>query len=131
MQLSDYDGRTALHVAASEGHPNVVKFLLFRCHVDYNVKDRYVIFLEVIIGYKEGTHVDKLIARLGCKFAGQNCGAVHCKNKCMGRIIFPWLALKRRVDPDTINPWRWPVTIKFCNFCFQVGSHAIGRQSPI
>jgi len=41
MDLPDYDGRTALHVAASEGHPNVVRFLLHRCHVNWEPKDRW------------------------------------------------------------------------------------------
>lgn len=41
MTLSDYDGRTALHLAAAEGHVNCVEFLLKYCRVPYNVHDRW------------------------------------------------------------------------------------------
>lgn len=41
MTLSDYDGRTALHLAASEGHVECVDFLLRKCHVPYDVRDRW------------------------------------------------------------------------------------------
>ena len=34
MQAKDYDGRTALHVSTSEGHDEVVSFLLNNCNVD-------------------------------------------------------------------------------------------------
>ena len=33
MNLGDYDGRTALHLAAAEGHVRSVKFLLDVCKV--------------------------------------------------------------------------------------------------
>ncbi|XP_050715635.1 uncharacterized protein LOC126998206 isoform X1 [Eriocheir sinensis] len=41
MQAKDYDGRTALHVATSEGHDEVVDFLVNRCNVFPLPKDRW------------------------------------------------------------------------------------------
>ena len=42
MNLGDYDGRTALHLAAAEGHVRCVKFLLDTCGVKHDPKDRLV-----------------------------------------------------------------------------------------
>lgn len=41
MGLSDYDGRTALHLAAAEGHLEAVDFLLKICGVNPNKPDRW------------------------------------------------------------------------------------------
>ncbi|KAJ8980635.1 hypothetical protein NQ317_017931 [Molorchus minor] len=41
MTLSDYDGRTALHLATAEGHLDCVEFLLKACLVPYDVRDRW------------------------------------------------------------------------------------------
>lgn len=41
ITLSDYDGRTALHLAAAEGHLDCVVFLLEQCKVPYDPKDRW------------------------------------------------------------------------------------------
>ncbi|XP_015258647.1 glutaminase 2b isoform X2 [Cyprinodon tularosa] len=41
MDLKDYDSRTALHIAAAEGHIDVVKFLTETCKVDPFVQDRW------------------------------------------------------------------------------------------
>lgn len=40
MTLSDYDGRTALHLAAAEGHLACVKFLIEQCEVPIDPRDR-------------------------------------------------------------------------------------------
>lgn len=40
LNETDYDGRTALHLAAAEGHTRVVKYLL-RKNVDPNMRDRW------------------------------------------------------------------------------------------
>uniref|UniRef100_A0A914X5I7 glutaminase n=1 Tax=Plectus sambesii TaxID=2011161 RepID=A0A914X5I7_9BILA len=41
LEVTDYDGRTALHVAASEGHTELVKFLLNVAKVQHDPKDRW------------------------------------------------------------------------------------------
>ncbi|KAM8756199.1 glutaminase 2b [Acanthopagrus schlegelii] len=41
MDLKDYDSRTALHVAAAEGHIDVVTFLTETCKVNPFVEDRW------------------------------------------------------------------------------------------
>ncbi|XP_067666238.1 glutaminase liver isoform, mitochondrial-like isoform X1 [Haliotis asinina] len=41
MSTPDYDGRTALHIAAAEGHLDVIKFLLNKCKVSPFAVDRW------------------------------------------------------------------------------------------
>ncbi|XP_037778751.1 glutaminase liver isoform, mitochondrial-like isoform X4 [Penaeus monodon] len=41
MEAKDYDGRTALHVATSEGHIEIVEYLLKNCQVNPLPKDRW------------------------------------------------------------------------------------------
>ena len=44
MNGADYEGRTPLHVAASEGRLEAVKFLVEKCGVNINVKDKWVAY---------------------------------------------------------------------------------------
>ncbi|CAG0913555.1 unnamed protein product [Notodromas monacha] len=41
VNLQDYDGRSALHLAACEGHVELVKFLVDCCKADVTLKDRW------------------------------------------------------------------------------------------
>ena len=41
MDASDYDGRTALHLAAAEGHGECVTFLLYKCGARPDPPDRW------------------------------------------------------------------------------------------
>lgn len=55
MTLADYDGRTALHLASSEGHLECVKFLVEKCQVPIDAKDRWgQAALDDAIRFKHG-----------------------------------------------------------------------------
>ncbi|GMS82225.1 hypothetical protein PENTCL1PPCAC_4400 [Pristionchus entomophagus] len=41
MEMVDYDNRTAMHVAAAEGHANIVKFLVTQAKCNFQPRDRW------------------------------------------------------------------------------------------
>lgn len=49
LEIADYDGRTALHVAAAEGNFGIVRYLVEKANVSINPKDRFVFMLFFII----------------------------------------------------------------------------------
>lgn len=50
LNMSDYDGRTPLHLAASEGQSLMVDFFLDIAHVNSLVRDRLVIKIFGFLG---------------------------------------------------------------------------------
>ena len=49
MSVSDFDGRTPLHLASAEGHFECVKFLLQSCDVAPEPTDRYHVLIFFVI----------------------------------------------------------------------------------
>ena len=72
MSCKNYDNRTALHVAATQGHLNIVKFLVEKCSVAHDMKDRYaiqsgspypILVIRVILAIPSGSvHVNPILA---------------------------------------------------------------------
>ncbi|KAK3568217.1 hypothetical protein QTP86_000205 [Hemibagrus guttatus] len=70
MEQKDYDSRTALHVAAAEGHVDVVRFLLEACKVNPIPKDRRLDTPESVKYFKR-RHFLQLFWRDPEAFPGQ------------------------------------------------------------
>ena len=69
MNLGDYDGRTALHLAAAEGHARCVKFLLDTCGVKHDPKDRQAYYRFSLPQYFHNCiQYNSLFSQLSCIF---------------------------------------------------------------
>ncbi|KIH45936.1 ankyrin repeat protein [Ancylostoma duodenale] len=54
LNMTDYDGRTALHIAASEGHVELLKFFLSVAQVNHSPRDRSAKFPKFILTKRNG-----------------------------------------------------------------------------
>ncbi len=101
MNLGDYDGRTALHLAAAEGHLRCVRFLLEECKVKHDCKDRWgqTPLTEAIL-FKH-TKVASLIRRHERTINMQGGGAKERKKKkgAMTSMAKLFLLLSRTLHP--------------------------------
>ena len=57
MSNANYDGRTALHLAAAEGHASCVKFLVESCKLNPLAKDRFVHDTSLILPVSLGLSI--------------------------------------------------------------------------
>jgi ankyrin repeat protein len=57
MSNANYDGRTALHLAAAEGHASCVKFLVESCKLNPLAKDRFVHGISLILPVSLGLSI--------------------------------------------------------------------------
>ena len=80
MEAVDYDNRTALHLACSEGHLECVRFLVDVCEVDTSVVDRsgmsaldeaYKLKDQKIIDVLQNKKTNKYLKDLDDKTAGR------------------------------------------------------------
>jgi len=96
MNLGDYDGRTALHLAAAEGHLRCVKFLLEVCKVKFDVKDRWgqtplseaVLFKHTKIASILKRH-ERMMAMKNGKTVDDSGGEVLWRNLVEGKMMKP------------------------------------------
>ena len=61
MSNANYDGRTALHLAAAEGHASCVKFLVESCKLNPLAKDRLVHDTSLILPFFWGLQTQTVI----------------------------------------------------------------------
>lgn len=86
--LGDYDGRTPLHLACSEGHAAIAEWLIDSCKVDINIEDRFGRTpLEDAI---DGKHLDviNVLRKKGATFSSIRTPALNQKFfECAAKVI--------------------------------------------
>ncbi|KAL5555901.1 hypothetical protein UlMin_038137 [Ulmus minor] len=99
---TDYDGRSALHVAASKGYEDITIFLIER-GVDVNISDKFgnTPLLEAI---KNGhDRVVSLLTNAGAKLSIDGTGSFLCNAVAMGHMNLLKRLLAEGVNPNAKN----------------------------
>eukprot|EP01018_Ginkgo_biloba_P023088 Gb_22473 [translate_table: standard] len=97
---TDYDGRTALHLAASKGYEEIVMFLIQE-GADVNCKDKFgnTPLLEAVKGGHDRTAT--LLVKKGASLDLQDAGSYLCKVVASGRTGFLKRLLANGMDPNS------------------------------
>ncbi|KAH0453910.1 hypothetical protein IEQ34_018234 [Dendrobium chrysotoxum] len=100
--IKDYDGRTTIHIAASRGHEDIVKFLIQR-KAEVNCLDKFgnsPLLEAVKAGHDE---IAKLLLENGAVLNLEDSGTYLCKLAADNKVDILQRLLKYGVDPNCQN----------------------------
>ncbi|PKU68600.1 Potassium channel KOR2 [Dendrobium catenatum] len=100
--IKDYDGRTTIHIAASRGHEDIVKFLIQR-KAEVNFLDKFgnsPLLEAVKAGHEE---IAKLLLENGAVLNLEDSGTYLCKLAADNKVDILQRLLKYGVDPNCQN----------------------------
>jgi len=95
---ADYDGRTCLHLAACEGHLEIVKYLL-ECNANPNARDRFGgTALHDSIRHHQPEVINGVLKEAGCQLIGMDTAIALCNSAAKGDLVSMQTMVDNGVD---------------------------------